>query len=106
MVNWRNWKAYPKIPSNNSAGIQKDWESTLSPSFQGRICKVPLKKGGIRGLSSNNTDASSIPNPWYYMLFNFAINIGIPIMVIILALLKHVDSRESSALTPFLYFCL
>ena len=37
--------------------------------------------------------------PRSYMLFNFAINIGIPIMVIILAILKHVDKMESSALT-------
>ena len=44
----------------------------------------------------------SIPIPWYYMLFSFAINVGIPIMVIILAILKHVDNIESSAFTPSL----
>src|SRR3972149_6515710 len=36
----------------------------------------------------------SIPIPWYYILFSFAINVGIPIMVIILAILKHVDNIE------------
>jgi hypothetical protein len=36
------------------------------------------------------------------MLLNFAINIGTPIMVIILAMLKQVDRIDSSALTPSL----